>query len=270
MSTALLYSLGALAALVPAAIFTTRRREGPARAARPEPLYWWLLGVAFVGSAGYGVAQATAGWNATFAQALWLSIAVTLALFLGFALLTREAWRLARLLLPYLLALALLAVIWGSGDAEGTTIVAGWLLVHIVLSIVTYGLITLAAIAAVAVSLQERALKARNPGAFAKSLPSIADAEGFEFKLLYGAEAVLLAGIITGIAHGLVEGSAAFVIDHKTLFAVLAFVLIGLLLVLRRKNGLRGRAVARFALIAYLFLTLAYPGVKFVTDVILS
>ena len=35
-------------------------------------------------------------------------------------------------------------------------------------------------------------------------------------------------------------------------------------------TGIRGRAATRFVLLAYLFLTLAYPGVKFVRDVLLS
>jgi ABC-type uncharacterized transport system permease subunit len=34
--------------------------------------------------------------------------------------------------------------------------------------------------------------------------------------------------------------------------------------------GIRGRRAARIVLLAYLLITLAYPGVKFVTDVVLS
>ena len=36
------------------------------------------------------------------------------------------------------------------------------------------------------------------------------------------------------------------------------------------KTGLRGRQAARMVLLAYLLLTLGYPGVKFITDVVLS
>jgi ABC-type uncharacterized transport system permease subunit len=36
------------------------------------------------------------------------------------------------------------------------------------------------------------------------------------------------------------------------------------------RTGLRGRRATRFVLTAYLLLTLAYPGVKFVRDVLLS
>ncbi len=39
---------------------------------------------------------------------------------------------------------------------------------------------------------------------------------------------------------------------------------------MRWQTGIRGRRAARWALLAYLLLTLAYPGVKFVTDVLMA
>jgi ABC-type uncharacterized transport system permease subunit len=36
------------------------------------------------------------------------------------------------------------------------------------------------------------------------------------------------------------------------------------------RTGMRGRRAARGVLLAWLLLTLAYPGVKFVTDVLLA
>jgi ABC-type uncharacterized transport system permease subunit len=41
-------------------------------------------------------------------------------------------------------------------------------------------------------------------------------------------------------------------------------------LLARHIYGIRGKRVARLALLAYLLLTLAYPGVKFVTDVLMG
>jgi ABC-type uncharacterized transport system permease subunit len=43
-----------------------------------------------------------------------------------------------------------------------------------------------------------------------------------------------------------------------------------MLLILHHYSGLRGRRAARLVLLAYLLLTLAYPGVKFVTDILLT
>ncbi len=66
------------------------------------------------------------------------------------------------------------------------------------------------------------------------------------------------------------EAHRLLVLDHKTVFSLLAFLVIGILLLLHRISGLRGRRAARIALLAYLLLTLAYPGVKVVTQIILS
>jgi ABC-type uncharacterized transport system permease subunit len=59
-------------------------------------------------------------------------------------------------------------------------------------------------------------------------------------------------------------------IDHKTLFTAAVFVVVGLLLVANAKWGVRGRAAVQAVLLAYLLLTLGYPGVKFVTDILLT
>ena len=60
------------------------------------------------------------------------------------------------------------------------------------------------------------------------------------------------------------------VINHKTVLSLVAFVVIGILLVAHFRTGIRGRRASRLVLLAYLLLTLGYPGVKFVTDILLA
>ncbi|HEY9538650.1 MAG TPA: cytochrome c biogenesis protein CcsA, partial [Kiloniellaceae bacterium] len=184
----------------------------------------------------------------------------------------REAARLAPLLLPYLLVLGALAT--GFGPLVGSEPLAAsadaWLVAHIVTAVATYGLCTVAAVAGAAVFLQERALKRRRPNTFTRLLPSVADAERLEVHLLAASEVVLGIGIATGVSELYVTYGTFFMLSHKTLLAVLAFVVIAVLLLLHYRSGLRGRRAARIVLVAYLLLTLAYPGVKFVTDVLLA
>jgi ABC-type uncharacterized transport system permease subunit len=66
------------------------------------------------------------------------------------------------------------------------------------------------------------------------------------------------------------ERGRLLVLDHKTTLSIAAFVAIALLLAAHRFTGIRGQQAARGILLAYLLLTLAYPGVKFVTDVLMS
>jgi ABC-type uncharacterized transport system permease subunit len=260
-------SLSALAALLPATLLPFMRH-----AARADMLFWLLLGAALAGAGALSAVSLGARWQTGLPTTLWLAVAVSLGLFGLVVLWRREAARLTPLLLPYLLVLGLLATGFGPLSAPETLAGApdAWLVVHIVVSVATYGLCTIAATASAAVFLQERALKRRSPTAFTRLLPSVADAERLEVRLLAASEVILGIGIVTGISELYVTSGAFFTFSHKTLLAVLAFLVIGLLLWLHFRSGLRGRRAARIVLVAYLLLTLAYPGVKFVTDVLLA
>jgi ABC-type uncharacterized transport system permease subunit len=175
------------------------------------------------------------------------------------------------LLLPYLFLLGIGAAI--TEFIPPATPVAApdrWAEVHVLVSVATYGLLTLAAIAGLAVFLQERALKRRRPSPLTAMLPSVADAELLQIRLLGVSGAILGLGLLTGAATQYVETGALVEFSHKTVLAFTAFLVIVLLLLMHQRTGLRGRQAARLVLVAYLLLMLASPGVKFVTDVILA
>ena len=259
--------LAALAALVPAAILPFRRPLD-----RPDPLFWALLGVALAGPTAYSLIELTGPWKTGLSAALWLSVTASMAIFLVLAALLREAWRLAPLLLSYLILLGALGAVWSQVPmSRGLRApVEAWLGVHIAVSLATYGLCTIAAVAAGAVLLQERALKRKAPTALTHMLPSVSDASRLQFHLLAASAAVLALGIATGMAEQLLTSGRVLAFDHKTLLSLLAFGVIGLLLILHQRTGLRGQGAARVVLLAYLLLTLAYPGIKFVTEVLVG
>jgi ABC-type uncharacterized transport system permease subunit len=147
---------------------------------------------------------------------------------------------------------------------------SGWVATHIVLSVVTYGLVTVAAVAALAAFLQERALKDKRPTTLTRLLPSVADAESLVVRLLLAGEVVLAFGLVSGMAVQYLETGSLLTVDHKTLLTIASFVVIGVLLLAHFITGVRGRMVTRLVLLAYLLLTLGYPGVKFVTEVLLA
>lgn len=265
MTTFTVYNLVALVSLLSAALVPWRRHSGP------DAVFWSALGLALLICMAWAVFQVEPAWSTGFATALWLTIAATLFAFVILVLLVRDAWRLAPLLLPYLLLLGLLASLWSQTSTASVSPETpfGWFAVHVAVSLATYVLVTLAAVAGAAVLVQERALKRRAPGRISRSLPSIADAEGLEHRLLIAAEIILGLGIVTGMAAQFAADGSLIDVDHKTMFALAAFVVLGGLLIAQRLWGLRGRRAARYVLVVYLLLTLAYPGVKFVTDVIL-
>lgn len=265
MQGGLLLNLSALLALIPASALSLRRPRGR------DGLFWMLLAVAVAGPAVAAVDALVHGWLSSLSVALWLSIVASLVMFLVICAVTRDGWRLTPLLLPYLLLVGLAAVLASlvahSPLAASTE---SWIEIHVLVSVATYGLLTNAAIAGLAVFLQERALKRRQPGALTSSLPAVADAERLQMQLLAASGLILGIGVLTGVASQFAETGALLKFNHKTIFALTAFLVIVALLVAYQRTGLRGRRAARLILLAYLLLTLAYPGVKFVTDVLLS
>ena len=267
MPVPLMLSLSALAALLPAS-FLSYRRE----ARGPDLVFWAVVAVALAGPAVTSLVQLGDGWRTGLSVTLWTSVAVSMATFTVLAVVMREAWRLTPLLLPYLVVLGALATVWSNVPETGglAAPLDVWLAVPIAVSLVTYGLCTIAAVAGAAVLVQERALRRKRPTALTHRLPSVSDASGLQVRLLTASEVVLALGIVTGMARQYLSTGHLLLLDHKTLLSMFAFAVIGLLLVLHHRTGLRGQRAARLILSAYLLLTLAYPGVKFVTDVLVG
>lgn len=258
--------LSALIALIPAALIVFRP------APRRDLVFWSVLAVALVGTLAWVYVRQSAGWSTGISTALWLTIAACLIIFALVSAISDNAWRLTPLLLPYLLVLAILATAWG--QAPEKPLIGGaplaWIGTHIAVSVATYALITLAAVGSLAASLQQRAIKAKSRTAFSRMLPSVADSEKLVVRLLLASAIVLALGLLTGMATQFLETGHLVLLDHKTTFAFAVFAVLVILLFLHFRTGLRGKATTRAVLLAYLLLTLGYPGVKFVTDILLT
>ncbi len=261
-----LFNLAALAALVPASLLHLRRRDNR------DAVFWLVLAVAVLGSLSWSLAQLSDSWHTGLSAATWLAIAASLIVFSVVTVLTEQAWRLTPLLLPYLIVLGIIATIWSQAPEQPlpSAVPWGWMGVHIGLSVLTYALLTVAAVAGLAVVLQERSLKRKRVGGLTRLLPSVADGGNLQMRLLAAGETVLGAGLLTGLATRYESDANLLAIDHKTLLSTLAFVVIGILLLAHWRIGVRGRRVGSYTLVAYLMLTLAYLGVKFVKDVLLT
>ncbi len=271
MSNSLVFSLTALLTLLPAALFPFRAIAGTLEQGR-TPAFWGALLLAATGPVVWSVVQVGARWQTGLTAALWVTVAACMVLFLVLSALTRSVWRLTPLLLPYLLLVAGLATVTAGGREPALRGGAPslWIDIHIAVSVVTYALLTLASMASLAAFLQDRALKAKRPTALTRFLPPMRDSDRLQVRLLGASEAVLGLGLATGMAVLHYEQGILLRPDHKTLFSFATFVVIGGLLFVHVRTGIRGRTATRMILIAYLLLTLAYPGVKFVTDVLMT
>jgi ABC-type uncharacterized transport system permease subunit len=270
MDSPLPIAIAALLALLPLGVSAWRGLDGRAL------VFWPALFVAMAGTAALLGVAARRGWPTGFGDALWLSVAACLAVYALVAAVSSEGRRLAVFLVPFLVASGVVGTVWLGGDgAQERRILRAevapvWVAIHVGASLATYALIALAASAGIAILVQERAIKHKAKGALSARLPSIAACERLEVRLLAAAAAVLGAGIATGMAWSYLRGGSLVPIDHKTVLVIAAFGLILGVLALRHLTGLRGRSAARWVLGASLAMLLAYPGVKFVTEVLLE
>lgn len=263
MSQSLMYNLIAIFSLLPAALVVHRKD------AQPDFAHWAAIVLAVLGTGTWALALTSGMWQESLGVALWLTVAVTMALFAMLSWSVKEVWRLTPLIAPYMMGIGILGLhaptrMFDTGGADS------WLILHITVSVVTYGLVTIAAVAALAAFLQERALKSKRPTKLTHKLPSVADCEFLTVRLLGWGEGILALGLVTGMAAEYQAVGRLLTFNHKTVLSVLTFVVIGALLYAHHKTGMRGRRAARLVLLAYLLLTLGYLGVKVVTDVFLA
>jgi len=273
MSVSFIHGFVAIACLLPVTFVAMR---GEARSdSPPNATFWGWLGVSVLGPLVWVLVQTSGTWQTSLSSALWVSIAATMALFAMLAWSVKETWRLTPLLVPYMALMGLVALM--SHVTSPRTPLADhvasavdvWLILHIAVSVATYALVTIAAVAALAAFLQDRALKTKRPTKLTHKLPSVADCGSLTVRLLGWGEAILGLGLMTGMAAEFEATGYFLVFDHKTVFSILAFLVIGGLLIAHHKIGVRGRSAARIVLLAYLLLALGYIGVKVVTQIIL-
>lgn len=192
--------------------------------------------------------------------------------FLAAALLAWAAsfrWPLSNLLLvlyPLTVVVVLSAVSLPAPAAPRTTF--GWgIAAHILLSILAYSILSIAAVQAVALALLISRLKHRRLHGVVDLMPSLATMESLLFRLIWTGEVLLAAAIVTGALF--LEDILAQHLAHKTALSAIAWLVFAMLLWGRHFLGWRGLTAIRWTLSGFGLLILAYFGSKFVLQVVL-
>ncbi len=209
-----------------------------------------------------------------FTATLDLIVVGVLIAFMTVSSFNRHSGALVPLVLLYCLPLAFISLLTDfltepGGPVFDPAAVDAWFWLHIVIGMAAFSLITLAAIAGIAVWLKERQLKRRSHSDFVAQLPSVIEGEGLQFRLLQVCALLLGAGVATGMGASYAETGSLFVLDHKNVLSVVAFFTIVFMLFAHQRFGLRGRQAVRLVLFANLLLALGYPGVKFVSEILM-
>jgi len=187
MNQSLIFGISAVLALIPLTAVGFR-----ANGAR-DTVLWGALAFALAGPAVWIYIQMSDAWQTGLSPALWATIVASVLIFIAVVIIVNQAWRLAPLVGGYLILVGLVALVWQHApDASQVTGTLGiWTTIHIIVSVLTYGLVTLGAISALAAFLQERALKTKRPTRLTRVLPSVLDCERLLVILLVLGECIL-------------------------------------------------------------------------------
>jgi ABC-type uncharacterized transport system permease subunit len=141
------------------------------------------------------------------------------------------------------------------------------ILAHILLSILAYGMFTIAVFQALLLLVQDHQLKHKHPSGLIKNFPPLQTMESLLFGFLWAGWTLLSLSLISGWLF--VENLFAQHLVHKTLLACLAWIVFSVLLWGRNRLGWRGHKAIRWTLAGFCLLMLAYFGSKLVREYIL-
>jgi len=138
---------------------------------------------------------------------------------------------------------------------------------HVLLSILAYSFITIAAAQAALLAFQNNRLKHGHAGGLISKFPPLQDMEVLLFELLWVGQILLSLGIIAGLLfidniwgrHGVI---------HKTFFSILAWIVFAVLLWGRHQLGWRGVTAIRGTLTGFGLLIIGYYGSKIAIEYI--
>jgi len=180
-----------------------------------------------------------------------------------------------------LLVLPLAAVASGlpvlfPGSVLGPATVSPVFRLHLLLAILAYSLLTIAAMQALLMATIDRRLHGDVLGErsrmarFLDRLPPLLAMETVLFRLITAGFVLLTATLASGVFFSEQLFGRPLRLDHKTVFTIAAWGVFGGLLMGRMFFGWRGRTALRWTLIGFAMLMLAYVGSRFVLEVLLG
>jgi ABC-type uncharacterized transport system permease subunit len=139
---------------------------------------------------------------------------------------------------------------------------------HVVFALIGYSVLSIAALLAILLAIQDRALRHRHFDGIVRALPPLTLTESLLFQLIGVGFVLLTLTLVSGILF--VENLFAQHLIHKTVLSIAAWAVFGALLFGRWRYGWRGRRAVRLILVGMVLLLLAYFGSRFVLEVVLK
>src|SRR5688572_19283136 len=141
---------------------------------------------------------------------------------------------------------------------------------HFGIAMLAYSLFTVATIHALVMLAEEKWLHRGVLPPFLRSLPPLLEMEALLFRIVLAAFILLTLTLVSGVFFSEQLFGKPFSVSHKTIFAVISWLIFGALLAGHYFRGWRGRTAVNWTLAGFTALLLAYVGSKVVLELILK
>lgn len=141
--------------------------------------------------------------------------------------------------------------------------------IHLLISMLAYGLFTVAAFHVSIMAMQEKGLHSGTSNQFLLSLPPLLAMEKLLFRVIALGFVLLTLTVVSGVFFSEVLFGKPFQLSHKVVFGMLSWGIFAALLSGRKIYGWRGKTATQWTLAGFFALFLAYIGSKFVIEIIL-
>lgn len=139
---------------------------------------------------------------------------------------------------------------------------------HVTIALLAYSVLSISAVLAILLALQERALRSHQPARLVRALPPLTQTEALLFRLIGTGFALLTLTLLSGALF--VHNMMAQHLAHIIVLSVIAWIIFGILLLGRWRYGWRGPRAINLTLIGMAVLALGFFGSKFVLEIILG
>ena len=173
----------------------------------------------------------------------------------------------------FALPLGLVGLVTGlffTGDPLIVKISITVLWVHLVIAVLAFGILCIAAAQALLLYFQEKQLHSHHPGRLFPALPAIQTMETILFQLTLLGVVLLTVNLGTGMISSWQVHGKTLDFNHHILLSFIAWLGFSALLAGHKIYGWRGKIAAKWTLVAFAVLILAYFGTRFVTSIILD
>jgi ABC-type uncharacterized transport system permease subunit len=141
---------------------------------------------------------------------------------------------------------------------------------HFAIAMLAYSLFIVATVHAVVMLAEEKWLHRGVLPPFLKRLPPLLEMEALLFRILLAAFVLLTLTVVSGVFFSEQLFGKPLTWSHKTVFAIVSWLIFGGLLAGHYFRGWRGRTAVQWTLAGFTALLLAYVGSKVVLELILK